>query len=230
MLSLWLACAPPSAPVAPTAPPPSYEDQLTRIDAEAARIRAAPGDRATRRTVARRFVLDTLTAELFPAWQGTPWAFSGTTEVPGEGQIACGYFVSTLLRDAGFDVERVALAQQPSEWIARTFVPATHLSRFRRRPVDEAVDHVVAEGEGLYVVGLDYHVGLLWNDGHTVQMCHSSPYGGAACEDARAAPAMVSNLHVVGKLLDDAMIDGWLADRPFPTYAGTPLATRSRTP
>jgi len=42
MLSLLLACAPASAPVAPTAPPPSYEDQLAGIDAEAARVRAAP--------------------------------------------------------------------------------------------------------------------------------------------------------------------------------------------
>lgn len=229
LLTACLRAAPP--PPVPEIPP--YEALLTRLDARAVDLRArARVDRSAVRDEARRVLLAEITTELFPAWAGTPWAFYGTTEVPGEGPIACGYFVSTVLRDAGFDVERVALAQQPAEWIALTFVPKSELRRFRRRPVDEVVDHVAAAGEGLYVVGLDYHVGTLWNDGQTVRMCHSSPLGdgGVVCEDARASPAMVSNLHVVGKLLDDAMIDRWLDDAPFPTWAGAPVATRSRTP
>lgn len=50
--------------------------------------------------------------DIAPFWYGTPWDFNGTTEQPGTGAIACGYFVTTVLRDAGVQLERVRLAQQ----------------------------------------------------------------------------------------------------------------------
>ena len=52
------------------------------------------------------------------------------------------------------------------------------------------------------MLGLDYHVALLWNDGQSVQMCHSSYLGTAKalCEDAETSPAMESNYRVTGKL------------------------------
>ena len=40
--------------------------------------------------------------DLLPAWNGTAWAMNGTSQVPGRGSIACGYFVSTTLMHAGF--------------------------------------------------------------------------------------------------------------------------------
>ena len=76
-------------------------------------------------------LLDTVRDELIPPWVGTEWAFYGTTQTPGEGEIACGYFVSTVLRDAGVKVERVKLAQQASEYIVKTFAEAEHVRRFR---------------------------------------------------------------------------------------------------
>jgi len=36
-----------------------------------------------------------LVEEIFPAWSGTPWDFNGISQTPGEGEIACGYFVSS---------------------------------------------------------------------------------------------------------------------------------------
>ena len=63
---------------------------------------------AEARTVLTRSIYN----DLLPAWYGTPWDFNGTSEVPQQGKIACGYFVSTILRDAGWKVERVRLAQQ----------------------------------------------------------------------------------------------------------------------
>ena len=60
--------------------------------------------------------------ELMRCWLGHPWNFNGTATVPGEGKIACGYFVSTIMRDTGFGVKRIKLAQQPSQRIIKTFV------------------------------------------------------------------------------------------------------------
>ena len=168
---------------------------------------------------ARELVFTAITGELIPAWYGTPWAFYGATETPGQGDIACGYFVSTVLRDAGFEVERVLLAQQASEHIVQTFTPEPAIARFRNRPASEVVAWVEGRGPGLYVVGLDYHVSFLVNDGDGVEMCHSSYLepGVVLCEDAASSAAFVSGYRVVGKLLDDAMVERWLQGEAFPT-------------
>ena len=47
-------------------------------------------------------------------WSGTGWDYNGVSRTPGQGSIACGYFVTTLLQDLGFSVERVRLAQAAS--------------------------------------------------------------------------------------------------------------------
>ncbi|QSQ28104.1 hypothetical protein JY651_14090 [Pyxidicoccus parkwayensis] len=127
-----------------------------------------------------------------------------------------------MLEDAGFRVERVRMAQQRAEYIVKTLVPPRRVWRFRNRPVREVVERVTKEGEGLYLVGLDYHVGFLWNDGTRVQMCHSSYLGTVevVCEDALTSPAMVSGYHVVGRLLEDGMLEAWLEGRALPTFTG----------
>ncbi|NNB85014.1 hypothetical protein HI292_05525 [Corallococcus exiguus] len=125
-----------------------------------------------------------------------------------------------MLRDAGFRIERVRMAQQPAEHIVKTLAPALTTWRFRDRPVSEVIDRLRSAGAGLYVVGLDYHVGFLWNDSAKIWMCHSSYLGEAkvVCEDALTSPAMVSRYHVVGKLLEDGMMDAWMKGRALPTF------------
>lgn len=235
VLALVLACSVPQ-PASAEVPPPvepavvavvevPYGERkaaIARVRTELARrFEAATTDdaRATIRAEAREQAVAALTGSLFPAWDGTPWAFYGTTQEPGTGEIACGYYVSTTLRDAGFEVERVAMAQQPAENIIKTLVPSTQIRRYRTGDVRAVVAGVAADGPGLYVVGLDFHVGYLWNDGADVRMCHSSwlGQGGVVCEDAASSPAMVSGYHVVGKLMSDDMVERWLAERTFPT-------------
>lgn len=213
-----------SALVADPAPLPAYDDVLVGLEGRrtelAARFAEAPADeRAAIRQEASRVVLDTLTERILPHWFGTPWDFYGTTQTPGEGAIACGYLVSTVLEHAGFRVERVRMAQQASEYILLSLVAPDRVRRFRDRPVEEVVEHVSAAGEGLWLVGLDYHVGFLWNDGELVRFCHSSYLdpGGVVCEPALSSAAMVSRYRVVGPLLDDPMIDAWLEQRAIPT-------------
>src|SRR6478609_6492850 len=45
-----------------------------------------------------------LVNDIIPEWYGTKWSFDGYTEVPKSGSIACGYFVSTTLRDMGMNI------------------------------------------------------------------------------------------------------------------------------
>ena len=40
----------------------------------------------------------------FPPRLGTPWDFYGAGDTPGQGQIACGYFIAASLDAIGFNV------------------------------------------------------------------------------------------------------------------------------
>ena len=157
---------------------------------------------------------------LFPAWEGTPWEFYGTSEVPGEGTIACGYYVSTLLRDAGLRVQRVELARQASEHIVRTLAAAPDILRFRDAEPGALLEEVRRRhGEGLFVVGMDYHVAFLRLDAEGARLCHSAVLEPrhATCEPAATSPGFVSRYHVVGPALSDAVVLRWLQGQALPT-------------
>ena len=107
-----------------------YQKNLTEIEdyrkKQAERYRAA--DQAAKVVIlneSRKHIETELLQDIFPAWYGTDWAFHGTSTKPGEGAIACGYFVSTCLLHAGFKVERVKLAQQASQKIIETLMAKT---------------------------------------------------------------------------------------------------------
>lgn len=208
-----LALALGSSPVADR-----YFEAARRLEAQRAQLARLPEAKALE--PARKALLAAFDAELFPAWEGTPWEFYGTSQTPGEGAIACGYYVSTLLRDAGFKVERVQLAQQASEHIVKTFAEEKDIQRFRRAPLPELLAEVKRRhGEGLFIVGMDLHVGLLRVTREKTVLCHSAVLepGHAVCHDAATSPGMVSQYHVVGPVLTDARVRDWLRGKAVPT-------------
>ena len=111
---------------------------------------------------------------LLPCWYGTPWDFYGTTEEPGKGSIACGYFVTTVLRDAGFSLQRIKLAQCPSEEMIKTICTRSSIHRYSDFSLSEFASEVEKMGFGLYVVGLDNHTGFILNDGNEAFFIHST--------------------------------------------------------
>jgi len=162
-------------------------------------------------------------SNIFPYWYGTGWDFYGTSETPGKGKIACGYFVSTVLRDAGLKVQRAKLAQQASENIILSLTTNNHIKRFRQVPINKFVDAVKTSGSGLYVVGLDVHVGFILNTGEDVFFIHSS-YGDPYCVvKERAEESQIlgsSKYRVLGKLSeDDDLVLKWLKGDQFITRA-----------
>ena len=70
--------------------------------------------------------------ELFPYWYRTKWEFSGHTNTPQEGEIACGYYVSTTLKHAGVNVNRYRMAQQSALSAAKTVAGSDTLYRLYR--------------------------------------------------------------------------------------------------
>ncbi len=111
---------------------------------------------------------------LLPCWYGTPWSFNGTTEVPGKGTIACGYFVTTVLRDAGFTLQRIKLAQSPSEEMIKMICTRSSIYRYSDIPLNDFAGKTKKMGFGLYVAGLDNHTGFILNDGNECYFIHST--------------------------------------------------------
>jgi hypothetical protein len=216
---------PPPPDTPPAAPAAPYTEVLTGLAVTRQALAgeyaaAAPSGRHAILARARATALAAIRDDIIPRWYGTPWDFYGTTEIPGEGVIACGYFVSTVLRDAGFCVERVTLAQQPSEFIVKTFATEDAIWRYRSRAASVVSDEVRSHGDGLYAVGLDIHTGLIVVDGDRVDFCHSSFLDPVAvvCEPVRNSPGFASDYRIVGKLLSDEMLLAWLQQTPIRTH------------
>jgi len=160
------------------------------------------------------YLLSSMTGKLIPHWYGTSWDFNGTSEIPGSGQIACGYFVTTVLRDAGFSLERIRLSQEPSETIIRELVGSAYVKRYSNMDARTFFMRMRQEGPGLYVVGLDNHIGFLLVEDKKMYFIHSSYFQrrGVVKEEAESSYALVkSGYRVVGNLLGDpGVIKKWL--------------------
>jgi len=164
-------------------------------------------------TSARAFLFQEITSKIFPRWYGTQWDFNGITRVPKEGYIACGYFITTVMEAVGFSIPRYKWAQLGAEDIIVKISPQT-LKRFRNRPLSEVEQYLLKKGDGLYVVGLDNHVGFLVVKGKTVRFVHSNYYHadiGVMSEPIYGNnPLNDSSYRIIGTLFTDIMIENWI--------------------
>jgi hypothetical protein len=169
----------------------------------------------------RLYIRDEVVDSLAPYWYGTPWDYYGASQVPGSGYIACGYFVSTILQHAGFNVERVRLAQQASEWVVRTLTTSRYIRQFCDVPLRDFCDSVGRMGEGLYVVGLDYHVGLLAVKDGEVYFIHSTNMPPACAKIEVASQSNVldwTSCRIVGRITaDDELLRKWATGQAIAT-------------
>jgi len=141
-------------------------------------------------------------AAIHAEWMGTAWTFSGTSQIPRQGSIACGYFVTTTLEKAGMVLERVRLAQAASEAMIVAITPASSIKRYSNASLEDFLDGVRRQGEGYYIVGLDYHTGFLKveQDGK-VTFVHSGPGRGVVMEEPQIASELAdSQYRVTGKI------------------------------
>lgn len=144
--------------------------------------------------------------QLFKYWNGTHWGFNGTTEVPGKGKIACGYFVTTVLRDCGVQLDRSRLAQQSSESMIQALVNEKSIQRFSRIPLRNVLSTVRKAGDEVYIIGLDTHVGFLVCEAGKVWFIHSSgsyPWSVVKEEASKSIVLEKSVYRVIGCLTTD---------------------------
>lgn len=166
-----------------------------------------------------RVVLEHMLPSLMRCWIGTRWDFNGTASKPGQGKIACGYFVSTVLRDAGLDVNRFRLAQQPASLIIETFLDKDRTTTAYRQKYETFLANMKEQPTGIYLCGLDTHVAFLVNHGDDFRFIHSSgsePFEVVNESPEEAGVLQRSKARMLGNLTADReFIRTWLAGKPI---------------
>lgn len=164
------------------------------------------------------YLFDKLTNEIFTFWYGTPWDFYGQTRVPKTGTIACGYFITHTLADIGFNIPTVKWAQSASEVMIKK-LSNNKIKRFSNAPISIVEEYLRKAGKGIYLVGLDCHVGYIVVKVNQMKFVHSNYYQpdlGVMSQDIDSwNPLNDSKYRVIGKLLSDEMIINWILDKPY---------------
>jgi hypothetical protein len=155
-----------------------------------------------------------ITNTIIPAWIGTPWDFNGVTQIPQHGKIACGYFVTTVLQHAGFNIARVKLAQYASEQMITNLVQPKYIQRFSNIPMQNFLRAIPKNSIALYIIGLDNHTGFIYNDGKEIYFIHSTFVGSRNVQKEIAADSWVlqqSKYKVLARLsADERQLNKWV--------------------
>lgn len=221
----WLfACnypapGPKAIPVEPTITYDSlkHEMQLMREAVYKQYITARPSVQDSLVKATRAYLLSAITGNFFTHWYNTPWNFYGNTRVPKQGTIACGYFVTTVLQDAGFNIPRTAWAQLASETMMKKMNP--DVKRYSNVSMAEFEKAFTGKPDGLYIVGLDMHVGFISKVNGQLQFIHSSYYEPAIGVMSQALqghnPLNDSKYRVLAEILHKEMVVNWILNKRY---------------
>lgn len=161
---------------------------------------------------AKVYIEKILVDSIFPYWLDTPWDFNGHTENPRDGEIACGYFVSTTLRDVGFKINRYRVAQKGATDIIKVFCEDKDIRRFTS--LDKLRSHLATATENdILIIGLDYHVGFIIRRAGQHYFAHSNYFDDkVVIEKIEESVALKhTNSYVLGNLsANDALIKKWM--------------------
>jgi hypothetical protein len=111
---------------------------------------------------------------LYNKWQNTTWDFNGTAAYPNQGPIACGYFVTVILRDMALKIDRRKLAVCTSSAMMMSLTPNQKLKNLSYLSYVDFYSALKLFGKGVYIIGLDFHTGFIVNDGKEVWFIHSN--------------------------------------------------------
>ena len=159
---------------------------------------------------------DHLVDRIIPHWYGTPWSFEGHTTVPNQGKIACGYFISTTLRDMGIRLNRYKLAQKSPIDEAKVISCGTTIHSVDKDNPEaamEAIDGLTSEG--LSFIGFDKgHVGYLLKRDGRLFLIHSNYFApGLVCMEPLETSRVFNSFtkfHIVAISNNDRLLQRWL--------------------
>jgi len=185
------------------------------------------------RTAARKFLARTIVDDILPAWKGTPWTMYAVKDglkpdalMPNEkGKgTSCSYFVASVLTNAGLKLEsRAAFAKVIAVRIQKSLAPEPRdLHRYHKVSPEKLEQKLLSLGPGLYLVGLNCHIGFITVGDKKVRFVHASylePYRVVeeALTKSQAIEKSFKSGYVVTPLFqDDRLVEFWLEGRPVP--------------
>ena len=119
----------------------------------------------------QQLLYSTIAMQMPLYWTGTTWDFNGVSRTPGEGSIACGYFITTLLEDAGFKLNRVRLAQEPSSVLIKS--TCTQVKNYGA--LEDLKKYLqAAPANSVCILGLDFHTGFVVKGADSAWFFHSN--------------------------------------------------------
>jgi hypothetical protein len=164
---------------------------------------------------AQSYIALTLNNELIPFWIDTEWDFNGTTETPRQGAIACGFFVSTVLMHAGFQLNKSHLSTGTASVMIRSLCNPSSIKTIPNKKFENFMAYLQTQNDGVYIVGLDKHVGLITKHQHQIYFIHSRKprTAGVIKELASESPSLKSSSgFVIGNLLEnESLVIAWLS-------------------
>lgn len=149
-----------------------YNEAKNEIQKQLESIKKTDKEKLDTKTTFSDFLLN----KIIPHWYGTKWSFNGHTSMPKSGEIACGYFVSTTLQDAGLNVNRFQLAQQSPLNEATSLALDKDVQFFDEETAKESLEKMRKQlNEGIYFIGFGKsHVGFLVKRKRSVILIHSN--------------------------------------------------------
>jgi hypothetical protein len=163
---------------------------------------------------ARNLFATTLSDSIFVCWYGTGWDFNGTTTCPKNGNIACGYFVTTVLQQSGFNIGRSYLAQQASSVMIKTFCEADKIKIIANHQAKKLFVYMKTRPDGIFMVGLDNHTGFIIKKGETIDFIDADYQVDKVTREPLEESNIIKNngYFMVGDLLhSNSTIEKWLA-------------------
>ena len=190
---------------ADTGPKLSYTDFLKQVKIEREKLKGRPI------TEAREYFFALIHEKIPAYWNGTPWDFNGVTRIPGQGQIACGYFITNTLSDLGFSIERVKLAQAASSEL----IKATSVNIFRTGDFQKLKSYLAGlPDRSVFIVGLDFHTGYITTSKGKAYFIHSNYINraGVMKEEIDQSKALKSSkTFMIGHVsANDGLIEKWI--------------------
>ena len=162
----------------------------------------------------KTYLLQQFEHSIFPYWKGRPWTYEGHTNTPYQGEIACGYFVSTTLKHMGFNWNRYHLAKLYSKAIVNTICDTSHVYRTSK----ELINYLNAQSDNLYILGLSNHVGLVIKHKGKTWFIHSNYENSIGPDQETISESFAiqnSSVFWIGKFLTKSNIYKWRHNIPY---------------
>ena len=119
-----------------------------------------------------QFMIDSL----MPYWLGTKWDMDGQSRTPGQGAVSDRVLLSALLEDAGFTLQRNAWPDMRASEVASAVCGEDYTSAYGAEEMDLFSAAIGQKSDGLYLMALDNHLGMLVLRGSDQWLFHAAPY------------------------------------------------------